>query len=221
MRDEDATADSFRAPNPWFAIWLHPRETMRQVAGADGATAVLLLAALAGIHDGLGMAFAASLMLQGIYWPGVIAALVIGAVYGIVHMYVWGFVLRWTGRWFGGAATQAETRAAVAWSAVPRIAGIVLFVPLFVVLGMGSGAAASPALPLVMGVVGLLLTVLALWSFVLFLGALAEMHSFSALKALVATVIGYGMIAVPLAIVGALLSFVVGALIGLPPSAPM
>jgi hypothetical protein len=113
----------------------------------------------------------------------------IGAALGL---YPGGFLLRITGGWLGGRATSQEIRAALAWSSVPVIASLILWVPLLILTGndIFSGTTphleANPTLGLAFVAFGLGEFVLVIWPFVLVLKCVGEVHCFSAWRALAA-----------------------------------
>lgn len=107
--------------NPWLTMWTRPRATMRAIIDTDPHRRVLLLAAAAGIGNAMNMASARSLG-DEISVPVIIfSCLVAGPIGGILGLYLWGVLLRWTGSWLGGSGAPEEVRAGIAWSYVPII----------------------------------------------------------------------------------------------------
>jgi hypothetical protein len=95
-----------------------------------------------------------------------------------------------TGRWLGGNAYPIEVRAALAWSAVPQIWGAILqfFKLVLIVYVLYANATntyvSSSALLTTLGVFLLLESVIGVWSLIVTLQSLGEVHSFSAWRAL-------------------------------------
>ncbi len=176
--------------DPWWSMWTRPRETMRQILETDPEHLVLMLAAILGI---VGYLNYARFMHLGdrLSWPGIVGlAILLGSLFGILQVYLTGWLLRVTGRWIEGSGSPAGIRAALTWGRVPAVWAAVLWVPLIAV--MGQDAFTSPPAggyddlryQSVQLVVGLLDVVLGIWSLVVGLKALGEVQGFSAWRAL-------------------------------------
>ena len=191
---------------PFLTIWTRPRATIRRIVDSDPTRQVLLLAATwyafitlcaqraleamppKNLHprDYLLSGLLAQWLLA-IYNPAGIWAsrsikvavlVALGALFGIVLLYLSGAVLKWTGRLLGGSATSLEVRAAIAWGQIPIIAAAVCLLCSFLVNSPGPRA----TLPYM-----LLLTayaVLIIWGFVALIKCVGEVHHFSGWRAL-------------------------------------
>ena len=119
-----------------------------------------------------------------------VMALLVGPLFGILGAYVGGWLLRWSGRLLGGSARPAEIRAAIAWSGVPYVASMLLWIPELLLFGEELFTEATPRLDAAPELQGLLLVFVAveltaaLWAFVAFLKCLGEVQGFSAWRAL-------------------------------------
>ena len=193
--------------NPWFTIWTRPRATMRSVLDTDPRRMVLVLAMLAGFAQALDKA---SLRHVGDRLPVpaifLIAALA-GSVIGILTLYLSGALLTWTGKWLNGKATPQHARAAVAWSNVPLIWALILWVPELMLFGKELFLSETPVLdgnPLLI-IIFLLFAVIELligiWAFVIFLKCLGEAQQFSAWKALANALIALVIFLIPATLV--------------------
>lgn len=121
---------------PWLTIWSAPRKTIRAIVDSDPTRHVLLLAAIAGVAGALNR----SSNDNGIgnilpTWGVVLVVVVLGPLGGLLSLYVGGAILRWIGSRLGGRASSEEVRAAIAWSALPRIAVLVLWLPYLTLYG--------------------------------------------------------------------------------------
>lgn len=177
--------------NPWISIWLRPRATIQQVVDTELEKRVVPLAALAGIVQTLDNASGRNLG-DSVAFPVVLGlVLVIGPFIGLIGVYLWAWLLRWTGRWLGGQATLAQLRAAIAWGSVPTIAAGVPLVLALLILGPELFTEHTPRLdaqPTLASVfLGLILlqVALALWSIVTVLKTVGQVQGFSAWRALV------------------------------------
>ncbi len=176
--------------NPWLAIFTRPRATIRQQVTHDPEAWVLPLVALTGIGQLLGDASARAYG-DALDLPTLLVmALLAGPLLGILGAYLGGWVLRWSGRLLGGHAGPRELRAAIAWSGVPYIASMVLWIPELLLFGDELFTTATPRLDAAPGLQAVLLGFVAVevlataWAFVVFLKCLGEVQGFSAWRAL-------------------------------------
>ncbi len=96
---------------------------------------VLVLAAIAGFSQTLDRAAS-----RGggdvLGWPIIfLMALVAGPVGGILALYLGGFLFRWTGEWIGGRGSSRNIRAAIAWSSVPVVWTLPVWIPELALFG--------------------------------------------------------------------------------------
>src|ERR1700730_5051251 len=181
--------------SPFFSIWTEPRATIRRIADSDPTRHVLTLAAIGPALNSLISQWSA--VINGtahpsVPWPLWVAFNVaIQAAFGILFLYIFAAVFRWSGSLLGGTATNVEVRAALAWSQVPAIVGeIILLFALFAGVPMpkmlpGRLPLIDPAFYKVMVVEG----VLGIWGFIISLKCVGEVHRFSAWRAFVAILI--------------------------------
>ncbi|MBC8160403.1 MAG: YIP1 family protein [Roseiflexaceae bacterium] len=174
--------------HPLFSIFYSPRRTMRRVLDNDPTYLVLPLIALNGIAKSLDNAVSRDL---GTRYPLVVillGCLLGGLIGGFIASYILGFLLTKIGQALGGTGTQGELRAAFAWSAVPTIAGLLVWPILLATLGGNTFApidndlAYNPVAAFVTLGVAAVTLALGLWSIVLNVACVAEAHQFSALR---------------------------------------
>jgi hypothetical protein len=194
---------------------------MRQIVDTDPRRHVLLLAALSGTATVLAQAEAATQL--GVDLPIALIltiSILIGSLLGWLQMYVGGAILKASGRVFRGQASAEEVRAAISWSSIPNILSLVLWVPLLAIYGQATladavpvleaRAAADPVFASVALVASLLIVVLdvllVVWQAVLYLKCLAEVHRFSAWRALGAVLLPPMAMAMAVAILVVLVS---------------
>ncbi len=191
---------SASAPSPFIAIWTEPRAAIRNIVELDPLRYVLGLAALGPALVAMESAWSRMLSAQTpppFLWPLEVAFIAIfaGAI-GIAMLYFNGWALRWIGGALGGVATSVQVRAALAWSRIPAIAAALISIAATLL-----GAAAPPAFlnghlpPFTPSFVGLgfVNLVLGVWSFVVMLQCVGEVHRFSAWRALGAILIEAGI----------------------------
>jgi hypothetical protein len=189
--------------NPWIGIWTRPRKTIREIVDRDPTYRVITLAAWAGalttLNSMLGMTLGAapfSLPASVLPYLPILTLLspFLGAAFGILGLYATAFVMDWSGRTLGGVGNALTVRAAVAWSGVPQICVSIL--TLIILVGAvawhvparsippsnGLLEAAADPLALTDGIE----TVISIWSFILMLLCVGEVHRFSVWRTLTA-----------------------------------
>jgi hypothetical protein len=167
--------------NPWATIWTRPRATIRRIVESDVRYQVTFLAILSGALIWLERRWS-NPSTAAAFPMLVVIAVIIGAVLGIIELYVNGALLKWAGAALGGVGSYAEVRAALAWSRVPVIVAVSIGI-LAILLGtdgpmLGAESSGSGASLL------LLHGALVMWGFVVMLKCIGEVHRFSAWRAL-------------------------------------
>jgi hypothetical protein len=183
---------------------MSPRETIRKIVNSDPTHQVIMLGALAGALAMINSLLGAALGFMPTPLPASLvpylplltfASPFLGAAFGIAGLYISAFVFEWSGRVLGGAGTSQTVRAAVAWSEVPQIC--LAIVILLILLGTGVWQAIVPSMPdpngasaagqftLTRGVEA----IISIWSLIVFLHCLGQVHRFSAWRALGAVVL--------------------------------
>jgi len=186
---------------PWFYIWIKPRTTIRAIVDSEPGKYVLLLAALYGIYNALGefseRAFGESVGMIVV----ILGALVIGPIGGLIGLYLSGAILRWSGSLLDGQASSTEARAAIAWSSIPTVIALLLWVPLVAFYGNEMFSRVAPTIidnPYPLLLVGLIEIVLTLWTIVMVILTLIEVHRFSIWRSIGAVAIPFIVIIIPL-----------------------
>lgn len=202
--------------NPWLQIWMKPRETMRAIVKTDPKYRFYLLSGIYGFTLLLQLAQNISLgdtvSLTAIFS----GAVVLSVLMGILGITIMSGLLYWTGGWIGGNASYVDVRAAVAWSNVPNIVNIVIWLVLIGVFGNRlflHTFAETPFIGTELTVVFfafVLQTVISVWGFIIALKALGEVQGFSAWKALLNVLIPFFMVTIGVWVV-MWLSMMVGA----------
>jgi hypothetical protein len=196
-------AAAFDFITPFLTIWVRPRATIRKIVDSDPTRLVLLLAGTSCILNSLIVQywlesfrrtslqpvryFASGMYVQWLLelynpagtWPSpgaeLAAFIIAGAVCGVVLLYFYGAILKWTGRLFGGIGTAVEARAAFAWSQVLLIIAVISGLWSMKYSGMHQ----TP----------LVFFALVLWWLVALIKCVSEVHRFSAWRGLGAVVL--------------------------------
>ncbi len=183
--------------NPWIAICFRPRVTLRRILEENPTRFVLVLAALGGVLEFLREAEGTEseeTSLASIF----VRALTVGALMGILGLYVFGFVLRGAGSLLGGRGTARDVRAALAWAYVPAVWLAILWIPKLLLFGKSVFTIEAESLGESYLALRWLEYAGSLWSLVIGIQCLGEALRLSAWKALLALLMGTLLLAVPL-----------------------
>jgi hypothetical protein len=199
--------------NPWLSMWTQPRRTMRQILTPDPwepevDRGVHLLFVLGGVANRLDRA---SLLSLGdrfhLPWPVTVILVVLsGVLFGLVFFPLYAFLVHWTGRWFGGKASDSEVRAAIAWPNVITAWGLLLWVPQLLFFRGEMFTEATPRIDgdlqlLVLVVVFALLDlVVAVWFAVVLFKSLSEAQAYSVWRAIGNSLAGGVVLVAPIAL---------------------
>jgi hypothetical protein len=200
--------------NPWLTIWTQPRATIRQIVKHNPDYQVIVLGALLGMAQALDRAAARNAG-DSLGLPMILLLCLIGGpIGGLVFLYLGGALLQWIGRWLGGLATMAEVRAALAWSSVPNIFGLAIWLPALALLGSdlftatAPRVAAQPLLALVLLALAAIKLFLGVWSTLLTLWCLSEVQQFSVWRALGSVLLAGLILIVPFVVLAALVGMI-------------
>jgi hypothetical protein len=188
---------------PWFSIWRHPRRTVRELldrprganlwlGGLDGASAILAMEAFS--------RFAEPSRPRAM--PALFQAVPLGFLAGVIHLFAWGLLLKWTGRWLGGKGTWKEVRTAIAWGSVPSIWCLPIWVLLLAVAL--PARAAHPDVEKLIGLTEVLCVPIGIWQLLVTLQCVGEAHRFSAWRALGASLLTTMLVILPLLVAGSI-----------------
>ena len=202
---------------PFFTIWTEPRATIRRIVDTEPTRNVIALAAVGPAISALAGQWSKALSNNAnlsVLWPlWVVASVVFQAAFGVLFLFIFSAIFKWSGGLLGGVATRVEVRAALAWSQVPGIAAatvlllaVLMGIPIPVPTTPGAFPAIAPAFYKVMVVE----SVLAVWGLIVSLKCIGEVHRFSAWRALVAVLIPPVIV---LVVLGMIL-FAIGRLVG-------
>jgi hypothetical protein len=201
----------------FFTIWTEPRATIRRIVDTDPTRNVIALVAIGPAIGALASQWSKALGNNAnlsVLWPlWVVVSVAIQAALGVLFLYIFGVIFKWSGSLIGGVASRVEVRAAVAWSQVPAIAAeivlllaVLMGIPIPVPTTPNTFPQIDPAFYKVLVIEG----VLGFWGFIVSLKCIGEVHRFSAWRALVAILIPP---IIALVVIG-LIIFVVNLLVG-------
>lgn len=190
---------------PWVAIWVQPRAVVKSALKRNRRDPVHLLAMLYGIETMLFVAFNANMGDKFQLSAILVFSLLVGPLAGLFSLYYWGAFLTWAGRWIGGKGDHLGVRVAYAWSYLPEIWTLVVWVPAIGLIGRGlfkkEMGEVSAGITVAYGLFCLVCLVAIFWEIVVSAKCIGEAHKFSAWKGylarLLAVVISLAAWAVP------------------------
>jgi hypothetical protein len=192
--------DSLR---PLFALWIAPRETIRRLVDTDPTRYVIGLAMLRGALGRLEIAWFSALSQRtplGPLWPlGVAFGVVLGAMVGVIGLYVGAWLVGIFCRILGGISSAIEMRAALAWSHVPGITAAAVSIALVLFGAIDPPEFKHSRLPVMTGsTIELMLVnvVLIGWGVVVQLNCIGEVNRFSAWRALGAILLMFATLSI-------------------------
>jgi hypothetical protein len=197
---------------PWLSIWIYPKRTIRFIVDSNPRMWVLPLAMTSGVTTLLNNAITDSWgdTLPILAIPAIL--IIAGPIFGLFSLYLGAGLIRWSGGILGGKATSEEVRAAIAWSSIPSIAAELLSIPMILIFGSESFTTETPRfetfvysnpeiwifLRYVLLGLALIAIVMRIWSIVISIRSLAEVHRFSSWRVIVAILIPAAILLVPL-----------------------
>jgi len=188
--------------NPLFSMWCYPRATIRQILNtpSDTSSDMILwtLAALGGIGSVIDKAAIKSTGEHSWLFV-VVAALIGGPAFGIIHLYISSALIHWTGKWINGKASFDEIKIANAWSNIPLIWALILTAVEIYLFGNEMFAQNTPIidssmfLTIAFVICGILDLIIGIWAYIILIKSIAEAQQFSAWAA-IGNLLLYGVV---------------------------
>lgn len=181
--------------SPWVSIWVSPRATVARIVAENPGRSLWLLAAIYGFSSLLNLFQSASLGASFGPLTLVVIAVVLSPFWGYITFSVWSWVVFGVGRWFKGEGTYPAIRAAYAWSCVPFILNIPLWLVMIALFGrqlflnFPEGYLLSDGMIAILFFILISKVILAIWSLVIYLNGLAEVQQYSILRAILNVII--------------------------------
>lgn len=202
--------------NPWLTIWTEPRATIARIVAGNPNQSLWWLAAIYGFCSLLNL-FQSMVLGNAMGTVGIlILAIVIAPFYGYVSFSIWSWFVFWVGKWFKGQGTFKTVRASYAWSCVPIIINIPLWVLMVIIFGhqIFTNFPEAHLLPssqvFILFAILIVKVILAVWSLVIFLNALAEVQSYSVIRAILNVIVAAIILGVIFFVLWSLLLYAFG-----------
>lgn len=202
--------------NPWVSIWTHPRATISRIIAENPNRSLWWLAAIYGFCSLMNMFQTVALGSAASTLWILILAIVLSPFYGYICFAVWSWFVFGVGKWFKGQGTFRTVRAAYAWSCVPILVNIPLWLLMVIIFGhqlflnFPDAHLLPTAQVLILFLILIAKVVLSIWSLVIYLNALSEVQNFSVLKAILNVVVAGVILAMIFFILWSLLIYAVG-----------
>lgn len=202
--------------SPWLTIWTEPRATIARVVAENPNHSLWVLAGIYGFCSLMNL-FQSMVLGSAIGTLGLlILAIIIAPIYGYINFSIWSWIVSWVGKWFKGHGNFRTVRAAYAWSCVPILLNIPLWLLMVVLFGhqLFMNFPDAHLLPtsqvLFLFIISIAKVVLAIWSLVIYLNALAEVQGYSILRAILNVLLAGVILALIIFVLWSLLFYAVG-----------
>lgn len=181
--------------NPWLTMWTKPKSTIRSIVNYDSNFRLFVLSGIYGFVSLISTAQSFSIGETLNFFLILLIAIILAPVWGFIAFSISSFFIHFTGKWLKGQASYKEVRASIAWSNVPMIGNVVLWIILFVIFKQdilkdfpGSSALSGTYRGILLMILfGQL--ILNIWVLVLYINSLAEVQRFSIGKAILNIII--------------------------------
>ncbi|MES2274148.1 MAG: YIP1 family protein [Chlamydiota bacterium] len=206
-----------RSHSPWISIWVRPRATIARIVTENPNRSLWLLAAIYGFSSVLNLFQSASLGSFLGPLPILILALILSPFWGYATFAIWSWVVMWTGKIFKGRGDFPTIRAAYAWSCVPLIINVPLWLLMIVLFGQElflnfpEGHLLSQGQITLLFLILIAKVVLAIWSLIIYLNTLAEVQQYSILRAILNVIVAAILLGIVLGLLWMLALFALGA----------
>lgn len=186
----------FKSGNPWLTIWVKPSQTIADIVAFNPRHRLWVLAILHGLPMMLHVAQDYNLGSQYSTLGIVLVALLFSAIFGIIGITVGSAFCYWVGTWIGGKSPFAHVRTAVAWSNVPNIVTIAIWIFQIALFkeSLFNGQFLQTSLPwqktAIVGA-GLVQLGIAIWSLYILICGLAEVQGFSKWRAFANVILAF------------------------------
>lgn len=179
--------------NPWTSIWIKPRATVRSAISNKPMRFAIILASIAGVTQLLDRAMNKNLGDSMSTMAILLLAILAGPILGLIGWWISSGVAYIVGKWVGGIGSFEEMKMAVGLSSIPIVVSVGLYLLDLLFLGdalfMDVEVSMFQFLWLLFSVI--CSAVLSVWSIVILIKGIAEVHLFSSWKAVLTLIIPF------------------------------
>lgn len=179
----------------WLSIWVRPRQTMSHILQTNPNRFLWVLAGVYGFSYLLNFFQLISLGVVGSVVPLFLAAILFAPIWGYVFFSIWSALVWAIGKIFKGQGSFQAVRSAYAWSCVPYVFNIPLWILMAVLfkeqlfLNFPEGQVLSDRQVTILFVILLAKIILAVWSLVIYLNTLAVAQQFGIFRSILNVVV--------------------------------
>jgi len=121
--------------NPWLCMWIKPKSTIRTIVDYNPNYRLFALSAIYGFVSliSTSQTFAFGNLLHP--FLVFLIAIILSPLWGYIIFSISSFFIYFSGKWIGGEAKYKEVRSAIAWSNVPMIGNVILWIGLLFLFG--------------------------------------------------------------------------------------
>jgi len=181
--------------NPWLTMWASPKSTIRSIVDYNPNFRLFILSTIYGFVSLISSSQSFAIGETINFYLVLLLCLILAPIWGYIIFSISSFFVYFTGKWIKGQAKYKEVRAAIAWSNIPMIGNIVLWVVLFIIFKQdilknfpGSFAITNSQRGILFAIL-LSQLILSIWFLVLYVNSLAEVQRFSVGKAILNIII--------------------------------
>ena len=181
--------------NPWLSIWVRPKQTIRQIVDYNSNFRLFFLSFFYGLVSLLSLSQSMSAGNVINVFLMFIICIIFAPLWGYLVFSFSSFFIYYTGKWLKGEAKYNEIRAAIAWSNVPMMGNLLLWIIMIGFFGsivFKNFPADYPLLSsqtAVLFAILFLQLILSIWVLVLYINTLAEVQKFSIAKSIINIII--------------------------------
>ena len=193
--------------SPWLTIWCEPRATIQRIVAENPNRSLWVLAAIYGFLSILNSFQSIAVVSVERPFLLLLVAAVLSPFWGYAVFSIWSWVVHIVGKWLKGEGSFINLRAAFAWSCAPLSVNVVFWVLMIAFFGATfflNGQEGYPATHRQAAFVFLMLigkVVVAIWSLVIYINALAEVQKFSILRSIFNVIISWIIVGVVLGLI--------------------
>lgn len=193
-----------KLPDLLISICIRPRETIQYIVDTHPKYLIFWLVILAPISTILHQ-FSLNHVGDSFQWPLMfLMVLILSGVVGLSGFYIISVLNYWTGKWIGGKASLESIQAAMAWSLVPIIFSLSLWVLAIALCGYDLFTSKEPILSRSLSntMMGILTTesILEIWFVIIYCKCLGQVQGFSAWRAWVNNALSCFILMIPIAL---------------------
>ena len=173
--------------NPFLSVWLHPKQTARYVIEQKSLFYVIMLVIFGYIASAFSGFENTELYPDFSYVWIFLIVLILGPILGIIMMFITSGITFFVGKLLKGTGSFWDIFKACSLSSIPAIiTGPLYILWMFVSPESFFYATETSAFAIVMGII---MIVIAIWSVVIIVAAVAEAHQFSIMRSIVTLII--------------------------------